>query len=202
MRQRSKAVRVAVLVLALAVCTACGGTTSTTSTTSKAAKDTPPAWPNIVVKSAAAPGERISARYTCDGQNISPPLEWGAVPADVHQLAVFLVGFTPKPGSKEYKLSVDWAVAGVNPGLHRLAAGQLPAGAYLASDKQGQHLAYSLCPAKGTSVHYQFELYGVPAAVHIPSRFSAVATLTSLTKASGPTRANAHGGFVANYRRA
>ena len=25
-------------------------------------------------------GEMISAKYTCDGENVSPPLEWGVCP--------------------------------------------------------------------------------------------------------------------------
>jgi phosphatidylethanolamine-binding protein (PEBP) family uncharacterized protein len=195
MRQPPKAVLVAVLVSALAL-------TTTACSSGSAVKAKPAAAAKLEVKSAAVVGERIPARYTCDGQNVSPPIEWGAVPADVRQLALFLVGFTPKPGTKTYSVSVKWAVAGVKPGLHRLAAGQLPAGAYLATDKSGQRLRYSLCPAKGTSVHYQFELYGVPPAVNIPARFSAGAVLSALTRPNGPTRAKARGGFVALYSRA
>jgi phosphatidylethanolamine-binding protein (PEBP) family uncharacterized protein len=202
MREPLKAMLGVVLAAALAVTMASCGSDSAAKTKPATATDKPASWPKIVVKSSAMVGERIPVRYTCDGQNVSPPLEWGAVPADVHQLAVFLVGFKPKPGTKTYKPSVEWAVAGVSPGLHRLAAGSLPAGAYLASDKSGGRQRYSLCPAKGTSVHYQFELYGVPSAVRIPARFSGPAVLRSLTRASGPTRANAHGGFVAIYSRA
>ncbi|MCW3018526.1 MAG: phospholipid-binding protein family [Solirubrobacterales bacterium] len=200
MRQPLKAVLGTVLAAALAVTTASCGSDSAAK--GKPATDKPAPWPKIVVKSSAMVGERIPARYTCDGQDVSPPLEWGAVPADVHQLAVFLVGFRPKPGTKTYKLSVEWAAAGVSPRLHRLAAGSLPTGAYLASDKSGERQRYSLCPAKGTSVHYQFELYGVPSVVRIPPQFSGPAVLNALTRASGATRANAHGGFVAIYSRA
>jgi phosphatidylethanolamine-binding protein (PEBP) family uncharacterized protein len=195
MRQPPKAVLVAVLVSALAVTTAACSSGS-------AVKVRPAPEAKIEVKSAAMAGERIPVRYTCDGQDVSPPIEWGAVPADIRQLALFLVGFTPKPGTKTYRVSVKWAVAGVKPGLHRLAAGQLPTGAYLATDRSGRRLPYSLCPAKGTSIHYQFELYGVPAAVHIPARFSAAAVFSVLTRPNGPTRADAHGGFVALYSRA
>lgn len=195
MRQPPKAVLVAVFVSALALIT-------TACSSGSPVKVRPTSETKIEVKSAAVAGERIPIRYTCDGQDVSPPIEWGAVPADIRQLALFLVGFTPKPGTKTYRVSVKWAVAGVKPGLHRLAAGRLPAGAYLATDRSGRHLPYSLCPSKGTSVHYQFELYGVPAAVRIPARFSAAAVFRALTRPSGPTRANAHGGFVALYTRA
>jgi len=33
-------------------------------------------------------GGKIPGRYTCDGQNISPPLEWGAVPTGTESLAI------------------------------------------------------------------------------------------------------------------
>jgi hypothetical protein len=145
-------------------------------------------------------GERIPARYTCDGQGISPPLEWGAVPPNVRQLALFLVGFTPKPGIEKFKVSIEWAVAGLSPSLHRLAPNQLPAGAHVGVASGGHR--YTLCPAKGATVHYQFELYGVPASVSIPAHFSGLSLLSRLTAPSGPTRANAHGGFVAIYSRA
>jgi phosphatidylethanolamine-binding protein (PEBP) family uncharacterized protein len=191
MRQAPKAILGGALVAALGM--AMAGCGSDAPVAAKA--------PKIEVKSKAMVGERIPARYTCDGQDVSPPLEWGAVPAGVRQLALFLVGFRPKPGTKSYAVSVEWAVAGVNPALHRLAAGRLPAGAYLgtATGRLGQ--SYSLCPAKGTTVHYQFELYGVPTSAPIPTQFSGVKVLSSLNARNGPTRANAHGGFVAIYGR-
>jgi len=196
MRQSSMPKLFATLVvaaLAMAVA-ACGSSSSTSS-------KPPSKATNIDVKSAAMLGERIPARYTCDGQNISPPLEWGTVPAGVKQLALFLVAYRPTSTAKAYKVTVEWAVAGLSPHVHRLAAGQLPAGARLGSAYKGRK-SYSLCPAKGTSVHYQFELYGVPSAMSIPAQFSGLHILTSLNARSGPTRATAHGGFVAIYSRA
>ena len=107
--------------------------------------------------------ESVPARYTCDGQGISPPLEWGAVPPDVRQLALFLVGIRPKAGERRRtpRCPSNGAVAGLSPSLHRLAAGQLPAGGACRRRQLVDH-RYTLCPAKGTTVHYQFELYGVP----------------------------------------
>ena len=163
----------------------------------------PPTVAAILVRSRAVAGEVLAAKYTCDGQDVSPPLAWGDVPADIKQLALFVVGFPTKVGTRTYKaseVSVEWAVAGLNPSLHALAAGQLPAGAYEGLGSAGRE-SYSVCPAKGTGVHYQFELYGVPSAVKLGPRFSGKATLATLNDASGPTRANAHGGFPAVYTR-
>ena len=35
-------------------------------------------------------GEAIPARYTCDGENISPPLAWDGVPKDAKSLALIV----------------------------------------------------------------------------------------------------------------
>jgi len=39
---------------------------------------------------AFAPGASIPARYTCDGENVSPPLEWGDVPPEAESLALIV----------------------------------------------------------------------------------------------------------------
>lgn len=199
MRQPIKAIVGSFVSLALAMAVAACGSDSPAATSSDSpvsAKATP-----IDVKSTAMIGDRIPSRYTCDGQDASPPLEWGAVPADVRQLALFLVGFRQKPGTRSFSASVEWTVAGLKPTLHRLTAGQLPAGARLGLASDGKPKPYTVCPAKGTFVHYQFELYGVPASVTIPVHFSGASILRSLTAPSGATRADAHGGFVAIYSR-
>jgi Raf kinase inhibitor-like YbhB/YbcL family protein len=38
---------------------------------------------------AFAPGARIPVRYTCDGEDLSPPLAWSGVPAETQSLALF-----------------------------------------------------------------------------------------------------------------
>ena len=41
-----------------------------------------------IVSSAFNPLERIPKRYTSDGENISPPLEWSGLPSVTQQLAL------------------------------------------------------------------------------------------------------------------
>jgi phosphatidylethanolamine-binding protein (PEBP) family uncharacterized protein len=191
MQSQPKSILGALLASALALTLgACGGSGSST----------PAAIPGFGVSSHAIAGEKLPASYTCDGQDISPPLEWGTVPANVKQLALFVVGFTRSPETGKYKVSVEWALAGVNPALHKLAAGEVPPGAFAGFTK-GRTQQYSVCPPKGTSVHYQVELYGVPPAVKVSPGFSDGALLNSLTIPSGKTRALIHGGFPADYTR-
>ncbi|HDS58729.1 MAG TPA: YbhB/YbcL family Raf kinase inhibitor-like protein [Thermoplasmatales archaeon] len=39
---------------------------------------------------AFAHGASIPARYTCDGENVSPPLEWGDIPPEAESLALIV----------------------------------------------------------------------------------------------------------------
>lgn len=181
MRATSSIVLVAVLALA-----GCGGSPHKEAT--------------ISLKSAAITGKSLPALYTCDGKNISPPLEWGAVPADTRELALFLVSYTPVPSTHAYSAAVDWAVAGVNPALHRLAPGRLPRGAHVGIASDGKR-RYSVCPKKGVDVHYQFEVYGLPASAKISPRFAGLPVIAALASPKSSNPVNAHGGFVVFYER-
>ena len=123
------------------------------------------------------------------------------MPADVGGLALFVVAFKPDAATKAYKVSVEWAVAGVSPALHRLAAGQVPPGAYVDVNASGKRQRYSVCPKRGTTVQYQFELYGVPTSEGVSRDFSAPPVFDALTTLGSSTRAIAHGAFVAIYKR-
>jgi hypothetical protein len=158
----------------------------------------------IPFKSPALVDGALPAAFTCDGKDISPPLEWGAVPSSTRELAVFIFGLTPKPstGTQPVRntISVEWAVAGLNPALHRLAAGRLPPGAHVGrgSDSKAH---YSICPAKGKRKRYQFALYAVPASVEIAPSFEAIPILRNLASTASPTAAKVGGSFVATYER-
>ncbi len=154
----------------------------------------------VTLKSTAMVGRSLPAVYTCDGRDIHPPLEWGAMPAGTGEVALFLIELTPVPRSRVYSVSVDWAVSGVNPSLHRLAAGQLPRGAHVGAASDGKQ-RYSLCPKKGTTVQYRFELYGLPAGVRIAPRFAGESVIAALSSSKSSNPVNAHGSLIAFYRR-
>jgi phosphatidylethanolamine-binding protein (PEBP) family uncharacterized protein len=194
MRQRLKVVAATVLVAWIAPTLAACGSDSPAAT-SKIARAAA-----IVFNSPAITSHRLPARYTCDGQDVSPPLEWGAVPADVKELALFVVGFAPAPDTKSYNVSVEWAVAGVSPSLHKLASGQLPPHAFLAlAGDRKRH--YSICPGKGVQERYQFELYGLPSSQTIARKFNSLTALATLAGVHGAAPAKAQGGFFVNYKR-
>ena len=87
----------------------------------------------------------IPKRYTCDGADVSPPVQWSHVPSGTAELAVFVVNLRPVRG----RFFFDWAVAGLGSTLHGISAGTLPPGAVVARNSFGD-VGYSICPAKGT----------------------------------------------------
>ncbi len=179
-----------VVALALA---GCGGSSSGATT-----KVVPPAA--IPVKSAAVRGTSLLSRYTCDGKDASPPLEWGAVPVETRELVLFVVGIKPTGTPGDDTDSMEWAVAGIDPELHRLAPGRLPAGAHAGlntDSKQG----YSVCPAKGQTEQYQFILYALRPGVKIAQHFGGLPTAVELSQPGTRFAPTAEGGFTASYKR-
>jgi phosphatidylethanolamine-binding protein (PEBP) family uncharacterized protein len=102
-------------------------------------------------------GNSMPAQYTCHGKNISLPLSWHGVPAGTQELVLFVISSTPVNG----KLFYDWALAGINPTLGTIGAGETPAGAVVGRNGNGQD-RYSVCPPGGTHETYVFALYALP----------------------------------------
>ena len=66
----------------------------------------------------------IPGRYSKEGENLSPALEWSGVPEGTAELAV-LCEDPDAPGGT----FVHWVLSGLDPSLPGLAAGELPPGA-------------------------------------------------------------------------
>jgi Raf kinase inhibitor-like YbhB/YbcL family protein len=74
----------------------------------------------------------IPRRYTCDGQDVSPPLAWGGVPEAAKSLAL-IIDDPDAPDPKAPRMVwVHWILYNIPPSISGLvegvAAGQLPAG--------------------------------------------------------------------------
>jgi phosphatidylethanolamine-binding protein (PEBP) family uncharacterized protein len=142
-------------------------TTASTSSTSPANEKVPSV--NLQLASSVKLNP-IPARYTCTGANESLPLSWGQVPSNTVEIDLFLFNLAPVHG----KLFADWAVAGLKPHVHGIAAGHLPAGAIVGRNSYGE-TRYSVCPPKGKSVRYAFLLYALPKHIRVQPGFNAEA---------------------------
>jgi hypothetical protein len=78
------------------------------------------------------PGGDIPARFTCEGDDVSPPLEWSGAPAGTKTFAL-IVDDPDAPDPKAPKMTwVHWVVYNLPPATTRLAEGashRPPAGA-------------------------------------------------------------------------
>ena len=105
-------------------------------------------------------GEPIPSKYTCDSQDISPPLEWKDIPDGTKSLA--LIADDPDAPGKTW---VHWVVYDIPPAMEGFSAG-VPASEKL--DKGGtqgvndfSRIGYGgPCPPSGEHRYY-FKLYAL-----------------------------------------
>ena len=160
-------IAVVVAALVLAACGSSGrelrdpkpGATAPQRNESASGTLTPTSGPDVSVFGLASdawtPGGTIPARYTCDGDDVSPP---------------FAV-FSPPPGTVELALVVTdidapwvhWVLAGMAPETATFDAGEVPTGAVQASNSSGSAKYSGPCPPEGEQHTYEFALYALPA---------------------------------------
>jgi Raf kinase inhibitor-like YbhB/YbcL family protein len=95
----------------------------------------------------------IPDTYTCWGRELSPPLQWGPVPADTVELAL-VVRDVDAGGF------VHWVVAGIEPATGGVAEGRPPAGAVEARNDFGRDGWAGPCPPDGVH-NYEFRVYAL-----------------------------------------
>ncbi|MFP5504015.1 MAG: YbhB/YbcL family Raf kinase inhibitor-like protein, partial [Candidatus Sericytochromatia bacterium] len=77
-----------------------------------------------LTSAAFEPGGKVPSRYTCDGEDVSPPLAWRGVPAGAESLAL-IVDDPDAPG----KVWVHWVLYGLPPETAGIEEGAVPTGA-------------------------------------------------------------------------
>jgi Raf kinase inhibitor-like YbhB/YbcL family protein len=135
-------------------------------------------------------GGPIPTRYTCDGDNISPPLSWAGIPPNSASLA--LVVDDPDAPSGTF---THWVVVNINPAITSLRAGEVPAGAQQVANSAGDAAYFGPCPPSGTH-HYRFTVYALPQPLEPDRTRSLNEALTAIRRA-----ATAQGQLVGTYRR-
>jgi Raf kinase inhibitor-like YbhB/YbcL family protein len=107
---------------------------------------------------------KIPARYTCDAENVSPPLDWSGVPAPAKSL-VLIVDDPDAPDPRAPRMTwVHWLLYNLPPGSAGLpeavTSGQLPPGT-LEGVNDWRHPGYGgPCPPVGEH-RYFHKLYAL-----------------------------------------
>jgi phosphatidylethanolamine-binding protein (PEBP) family uncharacterized protein len=110
----------------------------------------------------------VPTRYTCDGLNVSLPVQWSHIPPNTAEIALFVVAF--KPVNDKFLLS--WAVTGLSPKLHDLSAGELPSGTIVGRNSFGKE-GYSICPERGKREAYVVKIIALPHRLKVAAGFDA-----------------------------
>jgi Raf kinase inhibitor-like YbhB/YbcL family protein len=142
---------------------------SSTSGSSKASGQLPPPQSGAmaITSSAFERGGALPKQYTCDGANISPPLEWKNVPAKAAALVLIMIddsAIGPASG-------IRWFVGDINPSSKGVAAGQTPEGGIVGSDTQGKGGYGGICPPAGKTSTIQFTLYALSKKIPLSAGF-------------------------------
>lgn len=129
-----------------------------------------PAQKFVVTSSAFQPGADIPRKYTCDAEDVSPPLQWENIPAGTKVFAI-IVDDPDAPGGTW----VHWVIYDL-PADKKELAEALPKTELLTSGaKQGvndfRKVGYSgPCPPPGSAHRYYFKLYALDAATNLKPR--------------------------------
>ena len=120
------------------------GTTTTTSAAS----------PLTVTSTAFEEGDAVPVKYSCDGDNVSPPLEWSGAPAASDNFAI-VVDDPDAPGGT----FIHWVVVDLP-----AATTSIPedaSGLKELTNSRGDESWTGPCPPSGTH-HYRFTVYALP----------------------------------------
>jgi Raf kinase inhibitor-like YbhB/YbcL family protein len=110
----------------------------------------------------------IPQQYTCNGANISPPLQWQHLPAHTQELVLFVIDDS-SDGSEG---GIRWVVAGIEPSLSGISAGQLPAGAVVGLNDSGKATYGGICPTKGKPAAIEFVLWALSKKIPLSNGFT------------------------------
>jgi hypothetical protein len=116
-------------------------------------------------------GVAIPSLYTCDGKDISPPLEWKDAPAGTKSFA--LICDDPDAPAGTW---VHWVIYNIPPGATALREGmpkdaKLPDGSLHGVNDFGRTGYGGPCPPSGTHRYY-FKLYALDSTLLLPPKAS------------------------------
>ena len=133
------------------------GTTTTTSEVSIDAGSTAPGAVEVfsLYSTAFIEGGTFPERSTCDGEDLSPPLDWVAAPAAA-ELAIVV-------RDRDADGFVHWVLTGIDPTVRGIGEGGTPESAVEAQNGFGRVGWAGPCPPAGDAPHtYEITLHALP----------------------------------------
>lgn len=121
-----------------------------------------------LVSDAFSAGARIPARYTCEGENVSPPLEWRAVPRGTESLALICDDPDTPGASFLTGCSMISRRTGASYARAWSAGGGLSWGGMQGRNDAGDVGYRGPCPPTGETHNYYWRLYTLDAPCELP----------------------------------
>jgi Raf kinase inhibitor-like YbhB/YbcL family protein len=117
-----------------------------------------------LTSTAFAANGSIPAKYTCEGADTSPPLEWSGAPSGTKSLALIVDDPDAPDPAKPQRVYVHWVVYNIPASTTKLAENAaksgLPNGAMQGSNDWGKQTYGGPCPPIGRH-RYFFKLYAL-----------------------------------------
>jgi Raf kinase inhibitor-like YbhB/YbcL family protein len=125
--------------------------------------------------------EEIPRRYTCDGENLSPPLSWGPLPGNTKSVAL-IVDDPDAPAG----VFTHWVLFNMPPDVSELPEGlpgreKLENGALQGQNGFGKTGYGGPCPPKGSPHHYYFTVYALDSVVNLQAGASKKGLLDAMS---------------------
>lgn len=125
-------------------------------------------------------GAAIPERYSCEGENVPPPLRWTGTPADAAEVALVIEDPDATGG-----IFVHWIVAGIDRGVSSLDPGPVPGGAVEFAGSSDMAAYIGPCPPDDGGVHhYHFEVYALRARPHLVESSRPIDKVRAVRKAA------------------
>jgi len=114
-------------------------------------------------------GKSIPEKHTCDGDNVSPALSFGEVPAKAQTLAIIMDD--PDAPNKTYVHWVLWGIPGDSKGIEGgITDEKNPADGIFQGTMSGNKIGYrGPCPPEGQEHRYFFKLYALDTRLDLDS---------------------------------
>jgi Raf kinase inhibitor-like YbhB/YbcL family protein len=116
----------------------------------------------------------LDSAFTCDGENVNPPLQISEVPQNTKSLA--LIVDDPDAPSGDW---VHWLVWNIDPKTQEISQNTIPVGAVQGQTDFGQNKWSGPCPPSGAH-HYHFKLYALDTMLQIPETFKKTELLEAI----------------------
>jgi len=105
-----------------------------------------------------ADGAPIDILYTCDGANASPAFSWTGIPDGTQELAISLVDESNLSNGRPF---IHWVVAGIDPGIDRVAENETPLGAVRGLNFFGDVGYTGPCPDPGSTNTFTLTVFAL-----------------------------------------